>query len=132
VTDPSHTTQPPLARWAGETFTYLTTTGRQTGKPHRIEIWFAIEDERVYLLSGGRGRADWVRNLQANPTVTIELGTETFTGIARILQPETPDDRRARDLLVTKYRKGNDLDDWGRNSLPVVVDITGVENAGPK
>ena len=28
---------------AGETYCYLTTTGRVTGKPHTIEIWFALE-----------------------------------------------------------------------------------------
>jgi deazaflavin-dependent oxidoreductase (nitroreductase family) len=131
VTDPSHTTQASLARWACETFAYLTTTGRRTGSPHRIEIWFAVEDGGVYLLSGGRDRADWVRNLQANPKVTIELGTESFAGVARILPPGTTEDRRARELLVTKYRTGNELDEWGRTSLPVAIEIAATEDAPP-
>jgi hypothetical protein len=29
---------------ADEEFCYLTTTGRVTGRPHEIEIWFALED----------------------------------------------------------------------------------------
>ena len=33
-------------------FCYLTTTGRTTGKPHRIEIWFAREGSTVYVLAG--------------------------------------------------------------------------------
>ena len=92
-----------LARWAREPYAYLTTTGRRTGRSHRIEIWFAAQDGRVYLLSGGRERSDWVRNLQANAHVTVELGDETHAGVARVLQPGTVEDQRARELLVGKY-----------------------------
>ena len=110
-----------LTRSAHEPFAYLTTTGRRTGRPHRIEIWFAVEDSRLYLMAGGRDRADWVRNLQANARVTVEIGSETHAGCARILHPDAPEAQRARDLLVGKYQAGNDLDEWGRMSLPVVV-----------
>lgn len=112
-----------LARWADLPYAYLTTIGRQTGKPHRVEIWFAIDQGAVYLLSGGRDRSDWVRNLQANPNVTIELGSETFSGIAEVLAPDTPDDRLARELLVRKYQQGNDLESWGRTSLPIRITL---------
>ncbi len=47
-----------LARWAGEPYAYLTTIGRRTGRPHRIEIWFAAQEGRMYLLAGGRERSD--------------------------------------------------------------------------
>jgi deazaflavin-dependent oxidoreductase (nitroreductase family) len=99
----------------------LTTIGRRTGRPHRIEIWFAAEDGRVFLLAGGRERADWVRNLQANPQVTVELGDETHAGTARVLQAGTAEDRRARALLVGKYQQDDNLDEWGRTALPVVI-----------
>ena len=46
-----------------ESFCYVTTTGRRTGDPHRIEIWFAMTGDTIYLLSGGRGRSDWVCNM---------------------------------------------------------------------
>src|SRR5438552_173300 len=42
------------ARWASELYVHLTTVGRRTGRPHRIELWFAEHDERLYMLSGGR------------------------------------------------------------------------------
>ncbi|HEU0115307.1 MAG TPA: nitroreductase family deazaflavin-dependent oxidoreductase [Thermomicrobiales bacterium] len=119
-----------LARWAGESFARLTTIGRRTGRPHRIEIWFGVEDGRLYLLAGGRDRADWVRNLQANPHVTVELGDQTRDGAARILQAGTAEDQRARELLVGKYRQGNDLDEWGRNSLPVAIEFSDEPSEG--
>jgi deazaflavin-dependent oxidoreductase (nitroreductase family) len=113
-----------LNRTAGERNAYLTTIGRQTGKPHRIEIWFAADDGRVFLLAGGRDRADWVRNLRANAHITIEIGDEAQSGTARILDPDTPEDRRARELLVAKYARPDDpLEEWGRSSLPIVIEF---------
>jgi deazaflavin-dependent oxidoreductase (nitroreductase family) len=113
-----------LARWASEPYAYLTTIGRATGQPHRIEIWFAVDHGRLFMLSGGRDRSDWVRNLQANPHVRIELGDEVREGVARLLQEGTAEDALARDLLVAKYATpGNPLDDWKRRSLPVVIEL---------
>lgn len=117
------------ARWAHEPFAYLTTTGRRTGSPHRIEIWFATENGRVYLLAGGRERADWVRNLRANPRVTVELGGEARIGLARVPPAGTAADQRARELLIDKYRKGDGLDAWGRAALLVVVEFAADEEA---
>ncbi len=113
-----------LARWANEPYAYLTTIGCRTGRPHRIEIWFAAWEGRVYLLSGGGERSDWVRNLQANAQVTVELGDETHAGAARVLQAGTDEDQRARELLVGKYREGDNLDEWGRAALPVVIEFS--------
>ena len=112
-----------LARWASEPYVYVTTIGRRTGRPHRIEIWFAAQDGRVYLLAGDRERSDWVRNLQANAHVTVELGDETHAGVARVLQAGTVEDQRARELLVGQYREGDNLDEWGPTSLAVVVEF---------
>src|SRR3954454_6772718 len=116
-------------RWANERFLYLTTQGRKTVRPHRIEIWFAAHEGRLYRRAGSRERADWVRNLQANPAVTVELGDETHVGAARVLDMESPEDPLARELLVGKYAttdKG--LVEWGKSSLPVVIEFpTGVK-----
>lgn len=113
-----------LDRWEGEPCAYLTTIGRRSGRPHRIEIWFAAEGERLYLMSGGRDRADWVRNILANPHVTVELGDGMHEGIARIVQAGFAEDTRVRELLVSKYATpGNPLDDWGRTSLAVIVEF---------
>ncbi len=113
-----------LARWADESFCYLTTTGRRTGQAHRIEIWFATHAGRVYLLAGGREHSDWVRNLRANPRVIVQLGNQTRAGSARLLEPDTDEDRLARQLLVAKYTAvEDDLEEWGRTALPVAIDF---------
>lgn len=103
---------------------YLTTTGRHTGRPHRIEIWFAVVDGVVYLLSGGGDRADWVRNLLVSPDVVVEIGGSRHAGRARVVtDPE--EERRARRALLDKYapRYRGDLTEWSRTSLPVAIDV---------
>jgi deazaflavin-dependent oxidoreductase (nitroreductase family) len=112
-------------RCASDPFLYLTTTGRRSGRPHRIEIWFAAHDRTLYLLSGGRDHADWVRNLLANPRVSVDLGGETHQGVARVLAADTAEDKLARQLLVAKYGDQEDLDEWGRTSLPVAIECGG-------
>jgi deazaflavin-dependent oxidoreductase (nitroreductase family) len=50
----------------------ITTTGRQTGQPRRIEIVFFNFDGRVYI-SGMPGRRAWLANLAADPKLTFHL-----------------------------------------------------------
>lgn len=112
-----------LQETANETYAYLTTVGRKSGKPHRIEIWFGVEGSRIFLMSGGRDRSDWVKNLIANPKVTIEIAGKTLVGLARVLAEDTLDDQLARALLVSKYQKNKELEKWGRESLAIVIDL---------
>lgn len=110
---------------AAEDYCYLTTTGRVTGNPHTIEIWFALHDSTIYILSGGRDRSDWVRNARKQPRVTVRIAERWFDGVARIVEPSEPEDALARRMLLEKYAPTNsDLDEWGRTALPVAVALT--------
>ena len=108
---------------AGEDFCYLTTTGRVTGRPHEIEIWFALDGATLYMLSGGRGRSDWVKNLQRTPEVTVRIGSERFEGHARVVE-DPEEDELARRLLVEKYESTpGSLSNWRRTALPVAIGL---------
>jgi len=114
-----------LARLADEEYCYLTTTGRITGKPHKIEIWFGLNKQSIYLLSGGMDKSDWVRNLLKNPSVTVRLGRKTFKATARIVSNKE-EEMMARNMLADKYheRKANgSLGSWARTALPVAMDL---------
>jgi deazaflavin-dependent oxidoreductase (nitroreductase family) len=104
-------------------YCYLTTVGRVSGDAHEIEIWFALNDGILYLLSGGRDGSDWVKNLRANADVTVRLGAETRAARARMVT-RSDEDELARRLLVEKYRPrySGELEEWGRTSLPVAVE----------
>ena len=106
-------------------FCYVTTTGRTTGEPHRIEIWFAASPatDTIFMLSGGRERADWVRNVVASPRCTVEMGNARFVGYGRVIEG-TADDELARTLVHDKYAHGDDLASWRASALPVAIDLT--------
>jgi deazaflavin-dependent oxidoreductase (nitroreductase family) len=102
----------------------LETIGRRSGRPRTIEIWFATDGERIYLLSGGRDRAHWVRNLVAQPRVRLRIGDELVSGRARVIEGE-PNEAVARRLLAAKYQgwtEGRPLSSWAARSLAVEID----------
>ena len=110
---------------ADEEYCYLTTTGRATGRPHEIEIWFSLLPERrtLYMLSGGGDRSDWVKNLRRDPEVEVRIANETFDGQARIVEDEQQDEL-ARRLLVEKYQRTPcSLSNWREMARPVAVDL---------
>lgn len=104
---------------------YLETIGRVSGRPHEIEIWFASDGATVWLRSGGGDRADWVRNLRANPAVRLRIGTRWCTGTAAVIaDPVT--DRIVRTQVAAKYyglRDGELPNEWSRSALPVKVTL---------
>ncbi len=108
-------------------YCYVITTGRVTGEPHEIEIWFAVDapSDRVYLLSGGADRSDWVKNLIANPSVRLRIGDRTWDARAAVVT-DGEQDGRARRLLATKYqawREGRPMSEWARTALPIAIDL---------
>jgi deazaflavin-dependent oxidoreductase (nitroreductase family) len=50
----------------------LTTIGRRSGAPRRVEIWWWRVDGR-FIITGTPGRRDWLANIHANPEVTIHV-----------------------------------------------------------
>jgi deazaflavin-dependent oxidoreductase (nitroreductase family) len=110
-----------------EDFCYITTVGRRTGNPHRVEIWFAAAPggRTIYVLAGGRERADFVRNAMVRPEVTVRIGDREGAATARVVDAGSEEDSLARRLLLAKYQApgATDLESWGRSALPVAFDL---------
>ena len=109
-------------------FCYLTTRGRVSGRPHEIEIWFALDGRTLYLLSGGGERSDWVRNLRAERAVTVRLRDTTYDATARVVEGGD-ESERGRGLVFEKYqpRYSGSLERWRRESLLVAIDVPGAD-----
>src|ERR1019366_7329181 len=92
-------------------FIYITTTGRTTGLPREIEIWFVEAEGKYYILAEKFHEAHWVRNIAKTPHVLVRLGERNFEATARALNPERDADawRRAQDLEREKYGWGDGL-----------------------
>jgi deazaflavin-dependent oxidoreductase (nitroreductase family) len=108
-------------------FCYVTTTGRRSGRPHQIEIWFARDGDTLYLLAGAGRSSDWVRNLEADHRAAVRIGDEQHDAVGRILDTfrDADEAERARDLVFDKYQPRYDgsLVEWRARSLPVALDF---------
>ena len=80
----------------------LRTTGRRSGATRTNALVYA-RDRDDYLLVSSNGGADrppaWLYNLEANPDVEIQLGRDRRRGIARIIEPSSPDYERLWKLV---------------------------------
>ena len=90
---------------------YLTTTGRRTGLPREIEIWFVSDGGRLYILAEHFERAHWVQNVRQEPRVRIRLGAREFGATARVLDREQDAEawKKAQKLARDKYGWGDGL-----------------------
>ena len=68
-------------------YLYLTTTGRKSGAPREIEIWFTQHNGRYYIISCLFERAHWVQNIIRHADVSFRVGEQSYRGGARIVDP---------------------------------------------
>jgi deazaflavin-dependent oxidoreductase (nitroreductase family) len=113
----------PIDALATTEFCYLTTRGRRSGEPHRIEIWFVAHDDGAYLLSDS-DRSDWYRNLVAEPSVTLEIAGQSRQTRAAPVDPADPASAPVRATMVAKYQAGygEDLARWSETAWLVRID----------
>ena len=110
----------------------ITTTGRQTGQPRRIEIVFHVFDGRLYISGkpSTRTRA-WIHNLQADPKLIVHLkGPDVVADLpatARVIDDES--ERRAVLTQVARVWRRTDIDEMVRHAPLIEVTIPGYEAA---
>lgn len=105
----------------------ITTIGRKSGQPRRIEIWFHNIDGHIYI-TGTPGRRDWYANLEANPNFTFHLKESAQADLAahaRLI--EDPAEKRAvLQRILANIDRSNDLEAWVERSPLVEVMFTNV------
>ena len=93
----------------------ITTTGRRSGKPRRIEIVYHNIDGRIYISGTPRpNKRDWLANLEAHPDFTFHLKGRVKADLAakaRVIDQEA----ERREVLPHVARA------WGRKDLEVMV-----------
>jgi deazaflavin-dependent oxidoreductase (nitroreductase family) len=90
----------------------MTTTGRRSGLPRRIEIWMLDVDGRFFI-TGTPGRRDWLANLRGDPSLVIHLKRHAHLDLfARAIQVTDAETRRAvlEHLSAAWYRTQEPLD----------------------
>jgi deazaflavin-dependent oxidoreductase (nitroreductase family) len=101
----------------------ITTVGRRSGEPRRIEIVFHNIDGRIYISGIPRPqKRDWLQNLEAHPHFTFHLKGKTeavLPAVARVIDDEA--ERRAVLPHVARAWRRNDLEQMVRYSPLIEV-----------
>lgn len=102
----------------------ITTLGRKSGTPHKIEIAFHNFDGALYI-SGRPGKRDWYANLVAHPDFTFHLKQSAQADIPARATPIT-DPAERREVLakvVANWNKQAELDAFIQHSPLVRVQL---------
>ncbi|MBG0567251.1 nitroreductase/quinone reductase family protein [Actinoplanes aureus] len=99
----------------------ITTIGRRTGRPRRIETWRYRADGR-YWLTGSPGTRDWYANLVAHPEFTLHLEDRDLPARGRAV---TDPDERARVFgeIVPALDWAGSLESWIEGSPLVEIQL---------
>jgi hypothetical protein len=98
----------------------ITTVGRRSGLPHRLEIYFHHFDGAFYLTGRPGRRRHWQANIEANPHFVLHLkrGITADVPVVGETEPD-PEVRRAvmRRAMTESWGADPDeaesrLDDW--------------------
>jgi len=85
-------------------FLRLITTGRRSGQPREVELWFAQRDGCYYVIAEYY-TAHWVQNLRADPRVHFSVKGAAFEGRARVVDASADAalNRDVQQLFREKY-----------------------------
>ncbi|MBV8055160.1 MAG: nitroreductase family deazaflavin-dependent oxidoreductase [Deltaproteobacteria bacterium] len=107
---------------AGMPLLLLTTTGNKSGRTLTKPLAYTKDGDRVVVIASFAGSSHnpaWFCNLEANPTVTVEVGAERFQARARITSGEERD--RLFKLQADKMNIFYDYQKKTTRQIPVVV-----------
>lgn len=85
----------------GKIILLLTTTGRKSGQLRVTPLQYEKIDGAYYLGAARGVKADWVRNLQANPDVRLRVGSSDIHGKAEIVT----DPARMADFIEVRLQR---------------------------
>ena len=76
------------------------------------------------MMSGGRDRADWVRNIVARAALHGRDRRHELRRLRARSSKAPSEDELARTLVHDKYAHGDDLTGWRATALPIAIDLT--------
>jgi deazaflavin-dependent oxidoreductase (nitroreductase family) len=100
----------------------ITTTGRRSGMPRRIELVFHNMDGRI-VISGLPGRRSWYANLVANPRFTFHLTGPVNADLPATARPitEAAERKALMERVARNWRREDQLGVMMRRSPLVEV-----------
>ena len=109
----------------------LTTTGRRTGQPRRIEIFLHHDDGQLFITGMPRAdrTRDWIHNITADPRVVVHLKRSVVADVPATARVITDPEERRPLLEAAARRWGRtDLDDMLEHSPLIVLTVDDVSD----
>ncbi len=75
--------------------------GRRTGRTYATPLQYEKIREDYYVGAARGRRADWYRNIQADPAVHVRIGKREFDGLAEVVR----EPQRIADFLQYRLRR---------------------------
>jgi deazaflavin-dependent oxidoreductase (nitroreductase family) len=100
----------------------LTTIGARSGRRTTTPVGFGVDGDRVYVVAskaGGPSNPAWFHNLRVNPSVTVELGHESYQ--ARAVIAHGADRDRLYGLIAAQVPAFGEYEKSTDRTFPVVV-----------
>jgi deazaflavin-dependent oxidoreductase (nitroreductase family) len=100
----------------------LTTIGAKSGLLRTTPMMFDRDGDRVLVMASNAGATktpDWYHNLVADPHITVEIGTETYEGVAVVA--EGAEHARLWSMITDHYPFFLDHQAKAGRQIPVVV-----------
>ena len=91
----------------------ITTIGRHSGRPHRIEIWMLHLDGRFFI-TGTTGPRSWLANVSATPDLTVHVKQRVHADVPARAHLVT--DEPTRRWVLT-----SEAASWYRDQQPLAV-----------
>jgi len=108
--------------FANQPLLLLTTMGAKSGQARIAPLAYVKDADRLIIIAskgGAPANPDWYYNLLANPSVTVEVGTERFQARASIV--ESPDRERFYAQMVEKIPVFGEYQQKTSRQIPVFV-----------
>jgi deazaflavin-dependent oxidoreductase (nitroreductase family) len=83
----------------------LETVGRRSGQARSTPVCDGLEGSTFWIIAQHGRRAEYVRNIEADPRVRVKVGARWRTGTAHILDDDDPR-KRQRMLARTNLARG--------------------------
>ncbi len=101
----------------------LTTTGAKSGQPRTTPLAYSRDGEHLVVLASAGGAPThpaWYHNLVAHPSVTVEVGAETFPARATVVEGAERDRLYAQHARVLGFAEADYRQKTARQ-IPIVI-----------
>jgi deazaflavin-dependent oxidoreductase (nitroreductase family) len=106
----------------------LTTTGRRTGRPRRMEIFLHHDDGQLFITGMPRAdrTRDWIHNIEADPHVVVHLQQSVVVDVPATARVVTdPEERRPFIEAAARRWRRTDVPEMLLHSPLIVLTVDG-------